>query len=283
MLRARGECGAISGVTPGAPLDGNDRRLHGYDPAAYGDSLGADYDALYPGAGLETSATVDFLAELALRRPERSVLEFGIGTGRVAFDLHRRGVVVAGIEASPIMLEVFREKAAGAPIHVELGDFLTARVPGCFAVVALIFNNVLDPRGMPALLTLFANAARHLSHGGFFVVEAFVLDDQARDGNWSVSPRYVGGDHVEMQFARFDIETNMVERTLMHLTSEGPRFVSVRDTYASPGELDVVAHVNGLTRVERYSSWTRESFTSHSRRHISVYERLGTDAAGACA
>lgn len=57
--------------------------LTGYDAARYGDALGNDYDALYPEAGLDTEATVAFLAELARSRPERSVLEFGIGTGRL--------------------------------------------------------------------------------------------------------------------------------------------------------------------------------------------------------
>jgi hypothetical protein len=154
-----------------------------------------------------------------------------------------------------------------------MGDYVSTRIAGAFSVVAPVFNNILDPRGLPAQLKLFENAAQHLSPGGCFVVEAFVLDDDARDGSWTVSPRYVGAEHVELQLARFDIETGTLERTLVHLRPEGTEFVSVRDVYAGPAELDVMAHVNGMTRIARYATWTRAPFTAHSRRHISVYER----------
>jgi len=84
--------------------------VRGYDPAAYGDRLGADYDTIYPADALETDATVDFLAELAERHPNPAVLEFGIGTGRLAIELHHRGLRVAGIEASKRMVAALRDK-----------------------------------------------------------------------------------------------------------------------------------------------------------------------------
>jgi SAM-dependent methyltransferase len=247
--------------------------VHGYDPAAYGERLGADYDALYPADQLETEATVDFLADLAARHPDRSVLELGIGTGRLAIELHRRGLRVAGVEASQRMVAALREKAPTADIDIAIGDYVSTRVGGSFSVVALVFNNILDPRGLPAQLELFENAAWHLAPGGCFVIEAFVLPDDARDGSWTVSPRYVGEDHVELQLARFDIDSSTLERTLVHLRPEGAEFVTVRDAYAGPGELDVMAHVAGMRRIARYASWTLAPFTSRSSRHITVYQR----------
>jgi SAM-dependent methyltransferase len=243
-----------------------------YDPAAYGNRLGADYDTLYPAGGLETEATVALLMELAGARPGRSLLEFGIGTGRLALALQGRGLRVAGIDASTRMVEALRSKPGGERIEVAIGDYTTARVPGAFGVVALVFNNVLDPRGLPAQLALFENAARHLQPGGCFVVEAFVLDDDARSGAWNVSPRYVGDTHVEFQLARFDLDTNHLDRTLVHLRPEGIEFVSVKDSYAAPGELDVMAHVTGMRRIARFADWTRTPFTARSRRHVTVYE-----------
>ena len=245
--------------------------MTGHDPAAYGAQVGAEYDALYPTAGLETEQAVDLLADLAGAR-SGSFLEFGIGTGRLALELHHRGVRVAGIEASERMVEALRAKPGGDRIHVELGDYTTTEVPGPFAVVACVFNTILDPRGIDALLAAFANAARHLEAGGCFVVEAFVLNDAARSGEWTVSPRYVGEQHVELQLARFDIETSCVVRTLLHLRPDGPEFISVKDYYAAPGELDVMARVHGMKRTGRYASWDRAPFTAQSRRHISVYE-----------
>ena len=36
---------------------------------------------------------------------------------------------------------------------------------------------------------------------------------------------------------------------------------SVHDAYAGPGR-DVMAHVNGMSRIARYSTWTRDPFTA---------------------
>lgn len=243
-----------------------------YDPSAYGDRLGADYDELYPAEQLETDDTVALLSELADTAPSRSLLELGIGTGRLAIELARRGVRVAGVDASERMLEALREKAPDIDIEVALGDYITTRLNRRFGVVAIVFNNILDPRGLSAQLALFESAAQHLDPGGFFVVEAFVLPESLRDGSWSVAPRYVHGDHVELQLQRFDLDTNELERTFVHLRADGTELMSVRDVYSSPGELDVMGFVNGLHRVARYSAWDRSPFTATSRRHITIYE-----------
>ena len=198
-------------------------------------------------------------------------MEFGIGTGRLALELYHRGLVVAGIDASPAMVSELRAKDPCADIEVAIGDYLTTRVDRKFSVVAIVFNNILDRRGLPAQLGIFTNAANHLAVGGYFVVESFVLSEVDRGGQWRVVPRFVGTDHVELQMSRFDIATSIVERVLVHLAPGGSRFVSVKDVYSSPGELDVMAHVSGFTRVERYASWSRDQFTSHSHRHVSVY------------
>jgi hypothetical protein len=145
-------------------------------------------------------------------------------------------------------------------------------------VLLLAFNGILDPRGREAQRDIFRNAAGHLAPGGCFVVESFVLSDAQRSGAWSVSPRYVGDEHVELQVTRYDIETNRIERTLVHLRPEGPTFVSVFDTYASPGELDLMAETAGLQLRSRSADWADAGFTSASGRHVSVYERGGDQA-----
>ena len=41
--------------------------------------------------------------------------------------------------------------------------------------------------------------------------------------------------------------------------------------YVLPAELDLMAHIAGLTLRERWANWNREPFTSESRSHISVW------------
>jgi SAM-dependent methyltransferase len=234
--------------------------------------VGDDYDILYPGVDADTEAAVVLLAELALERPERSLLEFGIGTGRLAVGLHRLGVRVAGIDGSERMVARLREKFRSDAVDIVVGDYRDAQVKGAFSVVVLALNGIFDPRGRTAQLDIFRNAARHLAPGGCFVVESWVMSDAQRSGDWSVLPRYVGDKHVELQMARYDIATNRIERTLVHLLPEGMKFVTVTDTYASPGELDVMAEVRNFDRTARYGTWGRAEFTSASSNHVSIYQ-----------
>jgi hypothetical protein len=72
----------------------------------------------------------------------------------------------------------------------------------------------------------------------------------------------VGSEQVEIQVARYDLATNHVERTLVHLRQEGTRLVNVNDCYAWPGELDLMAQFAGFELEVRYGGWDR---------HVSVY------------
>ena len=128
-----------------------------------------------------------------------------------------------------------------------------------------------DERGLAAQLDIFRNAARHLAPGGCLVVESWVMTDAQRNGSWSVVPRYVGAEHVELQLARFDLSRNAIERTLVHLRSSGLEFIAVTDTYASPGELDVMAEATGFRRIARYAGWDRSEFAVTSTNHVSIY------------
>lgn len=245
--------------------------MSAYDSSRYGRVVGDRYDTLYPEDDLETAAAVDFLGELAHRQDTPSLLELGIGTGRLALGVQAEGVRVAGIDGSAEMVDKLRAKPDGDRIEVVIADYRDGTVAGEFGVVCLVFNGIFDPRGRSVQLDIFRNAARHLVVGGYFVVESWVMSDTERNGEWSVVPRYVGDTHVELQLARYDIEANTIERTLVHLRPTGTEFITVRDTYASPGELDVMADVTGFDRAARYADWNRAEFTHASARHVTVY------------
>src|SRR5215469_5917411 len=62
----------------------------------------------------ETQAAV--IAQLAGELQDRGrCLEIGVGTGRIALDLHRSGVEMAGVDLSAPMLRKLVEKAGGRP------------------------------------------------------------------------------------------------------------------------------------------------------------------------
>ena len=49
---------------------------------------------------------------------------------------------------------------------------------------------------------------------------------------------------------------------------------SVPFRYVWPAELDLMAQLAGMELRERWAGWNREPFTSDSREHVSVWEKL---------
>lgn len=240
-----------------------------HDPTAYGKGVSADYDAFYAQLP-ETDEAIARLAELA---GGGDVLELGIGTGRLALGLVERGLHVAGIEGSDAMVDELRTKPLGQTIPVVVGDFAETSVDGTFSLVVLALNTIFALADRDAQLACFANAAAHLEPGGAFVVEAFVLRPDQVAGGWSVNPRMVEDEHVELEVSKYDAARGRIDRTLVHLLPHGNKIVKVVDVYASPGELDLMAHAAGLRLRERWAGWTRTPYVTESTKHVSVYEK----------
>src|SRR5689334_21955702 len=116
---------------------------------------------------------VDFLAELA---GDGAALELGIGTGRIALPLSRRGVRVHGIDLSRAMVARLLRKPGADAIGITIGDIATTRVEGSFSVVYLVFNTIMNLTTQAAQVACFRNAAAHLESGGTFVIEVGVPD-----------------------------------------------------------------------------------------------------------
>ena len=103
-----------------------------------------------------------------------SVLDAGCGTGRVAIELARRGLTVAGVDRDPEFLRIARQKAPHLPwflADLATVELTTADTPPqlrCFEVIVLAGNVMLflDP-GTEA--SVIANLARHLVSGGVLI------------------------------------------------------------------------------------------------------------------
>jgi hypothetical protein len=57
------------------------------------------------------------------------------------------------------------------------------------------------------------------------------------------------------------------------VSGTGPRRTSVPFRYVWPAELDLMARIAGLTLRERWANWDRESFTSQSTAHVSLWRK----------
>jgi SAM-dependent methyltransferase len=243
------------------------------DIPEYADLWGADlaesYDAEDAGmfAPEVLGPTLDVLADLA---GDGAALELAIGTGRVGVALRARGVPVSGIELSEPMVAQLRTKVDETELPVVVGDMATARVPGEFTLVYLVYNTITNLLTQDAQVACFANAARHLRPGGAFVVECLVpplrrLPPGQDAAPFHVSPEHVGLDTVDLAAQRL---------TSHHFTREPDgryRRGDSRHRYAWPAEMDLMARLAGMTLTERWADWDRSPYTSESAKHVSVW------------
>ena len=228
-----------------------------------------------PGTGVFAPAvlgpTIDRPAQLAGQGP---ALEFAIGTGRVAIPLSDRGVPVAGIELSTSMVDELRRKTDDATIPVVVGDIATARCPGDFTLVYLVYNTISNLLSQSEQVACFRNAARHLTPGGRFVIELWVpelrkLPPGQHAMVWQSEPGYIGLDTYDV----------LRQRVVSHhfRCGEGHQAQLFRSPhrYIWPAELDLMAQVAGFELESRHADWAGAEFTAESRSHVSVY-RLST-------
>src|SRR4051812_19070184 len=118
---------------------------------------------------------VEFLAELA---GGGAALELGVGTGRIALPLARRGVRVHGIDLSEAMVARLLAKPGGERIRVTIGDFATTVAGDGFSLAYLVFNTIMNLTTQDEQVACFRNVAAQLEPGGCFVVEVGVPELQ---------------------------------------------------------------------------------------------------------
>jgi SAM-dependent methyltransferase len=251
------------------------RESHGmsehYGARFFGEREAAIYDEQEAGMFAPEVVTpmVDTLAAFA---GTGTVLEMGIGTGRIALPLTARGVRVLGIDASAAMVKRLRAKPGGQDIDVVIGDFSTTRVDGEFALVYLIFNTLFNLKTQDEQVACFANAAAHLESGGRFVIELGVPDLQRLPPGQDVLLYHV--DARTMSFDSYDVVTQGQTSNHFIVGDDGTvQSYPVEGRYVWPSELDLMARLAGMRLGERWAGWKREAFTSLSRSHVSVYEK----------
>jgi SAM-dependent methyltransferase len=211
---------------------------------------------------------VDFIFELA--RGGRA-LELGIGTGRIALPLSRRGVSVAGIDLSEQMVARLRAKPGAEEIAVTIGDFATTTVDGTFSVAYLVFNTIGNLTTQAAQVACFQNVAAHLEPGGSFLIELGIPDLQRLPPGETMRVFHASETHWGID--EYDVANQGLTSHHLELVDGRFELVSMPFRYAWPSELDLMAQLAGMTLRERFGGWKREPFTSESRTHVSVWEK----------
>jgi SAM-dependent methyltransferase len=228
------------------------------------------YDVLWPELfdPAVVDPAVDFLASLA---GTGAALELGIGTGRIALPLSRRGVAVHGIELSAAMAEQLDAQRGDADVVVTIGDFAHTSVGTTFRLVYLVRNTITNLTSQDDQVDAFRNAARHLEPGGCFVIENYVpelrrLPPGENRHVFTATPTHVA-------FEEYDFAAQLAHSHHYWVIDGRLETFTSPHRYAWPSELDLMARIAGMRLRERWSTWTREPFTGESRSHISVWTK----------
>jgi SAM-dependent methyltransferase len=211
--------------------------------------------------------TVDFLAELA---GSGSALEFGIGTGRIATPLRRRGIPVSGIELSPAMADQLT-RVSEPGMEVAIGDFASTRLGRTFSLVYLVRNTITNLTTQDEQVEAFRNAAEHLEPGGCFVIENYIpalrqLPPGQTEHVFTATPTHIG-------IERYDLAVQVATSHHWWVVDGVLRTFSSPHRYVWPAELDLMARITGLRLEHRYEDWHRTPFTAESPSHVSVWRK----------
>ena len=236
--------------------------------AQYGEWVAKHYDELHAErcAPEAVDPVVDFLVERAGDGP---VLELGIGTGRIAVPLSRRGVQVHGIELAPAMVAQLRTKTS--EIEVTIGDFANTTAAGRFSLVYLVYNTITNLTTQDEQVECFRNAAAHLEPGGRFVIENYIPHLQRLPPGetkyvFDATPTHVG-------IEEYDVAAQLAVSHHWSVVDGVLRVSSSTHRYLWPAELDLMACMAGLELRERWAGWDRSPFTAESRSHLSVWQK----------
>lgn len=219
----------------------------------------------------DIEATVAFLADLA----DGPALEFGVGTGRIAIPLSRRGVPTHGIDLSRPMVARLKQKPGGEDVSATIGDFAVTTVEGSFSLVYLVCNTIMNLTTQEAQVACFRNAVAHLLPGGCFVIKVGVPDLRRLPPGETFHVFAASDDHWGID--EYDVASQGLVSHHFERTSEGFERSSIPFRYVWPSELDLMAQLAEMRLRERWGWWRREPFTGESRMHVSVWEKPLTD------
>jgi SAM-dependent methyltransferase len=223
------------------------------------DAWAPDYDAWI--AHL-TAEDVPYYISLA-HEADGPIVELAVGSGRVAIEVVRAtGKPVLGIDSSPAMLAIARERSAGLPLELRLGDMRDLELEEPAALIYVPARSLLHVHGWHDRRRVFERVAASLQPGGRFAFNAFVfshtiaaqLDGTTQDQNGVVHTlRYVPSDS-RIEITRDDGAT-------------------IRLWWATKAEWDGLLDVAGLEVEALYGGFRGEPFTDESLEFVYVARR----------
>jgi SAM-dependent methyltransferase len=206
---------------------------------------------------------VEYYAKVA-KRWGGPVLEYGVGSGRVALELARAGLSVTGVDLSQPMLDQFEARLRKEPeavrerVRLLQGDMREVSLRKRFPLVVAPFNVVLHLYEREDVEAFFGRVKRHLAPGGRFVFDFSVPvpADLALDPNRSYrAPPFVHpSTGKRMRYSeRFEYhplrQLLVVWMEMMPEDGGDPWVIPLSHRQFFPQEMAALLHYNGFRDV----------------------------------
>ncbi len=166
------------------------------------------------------------------------VLELGCGTGRVLLPIARHGIEITGLDASPAMLRVCREKLANEPgavqerVTLHEGDMSCFDFGRAFHLVTIPFRAFQHLTKLHQQLDCLASVRNALAPNGKFILDLFnpslerLVDEKYRTEG-EAEPEFVMPDGRKVvrtsRTVECDLHTQVLSVELIHniITPDG--------------------------------------------------------------
>ncbi len=234
-----------------------------FGPGTYGDSFADVYDQWY-GQITDAEATADFVSSRCLHGP---VLELGVGTGRLAVPLVKRGHQVVGLDASTSMLNQCPQ-----PVTRVLGDM--AQLPfydRVFGGALCAFNTLFNLVSTQVQQQFFHQVSRSLAPGAPLIIEAFTGIGLDNSEPSSLGVSRITADRLVLAATVVDAQAQTITGQHVDISEAGVKLRPWLVRWTTPEQMDELASTAGLDLLERYSSWDQQEFDPDRDLAISVY------------
>jgi SAM-dependent methyltransferase len=212
------------------------------------------------------------------------ILEMGIGTGRISFQLAEEGHTIVGVELSPEMLEIAKEKISNLSSDVQSRVTLHSGDITGFNL-GQKFKMVIIPSSFKFLLTrddqlrCLKCAHNHLENDGVFILDLYPGEVFENDDSFTTDPHEIDGASVTKYYEY----SNDLDRRLRHWkvvieiirpNEELERIETESITSLSiPREADELLQEAGFMITEEYGDWKFSDYTSESWRRILILRK----------
>ena len=197
------------------------------------------------------------------------ILDLACGTGTLLIALAKRGYACFGIDQSPEMIAIAKEKARGhSDISFEIQDMQNLQLRKRFDLVTCTFDSLNYLTDMNSVKRMFMSAAAVLDIGGLFVFDS------------NTKPMYRNNDGFAhafefskvrlIQSMHFDAKNNIAETVFEF--EDGNREIHIQRPY-SLKELKPLLRRTGFSTVSTYGGFKGRKYNRNSERLICVAER----------